>query len=218
MLSDARVALVTRAGSPAGQAVAQRLALDAFRLALSDCRAEAAAAAARYVRAAGTEAEPLTADPSIWTAMQAVVQCVLDRWSRLDLIVNIQGDHGPGSLLELTEDSFDASFDEELVGLVHGVRAAAEPMRAATSGCIVNVFAHNDASMAADAARAGATDMLTRAAAVELAPHGVRVVGIGAKHLDEQREAVADAVAFVASPDATYMTGTTLRIADNRPV
>ena len=212
---DARVALVTAAGSPAGQAIGLRLALQGASVGLADADRVAAQAAAEHVRAAGGQAEAFAMNAEDWTATLDTVRTVRDRWSRLDIMVNVSEDPPPVPFLDMSEGALDASFDAPLLGLMHGVRAAEKPMRAAATGCIVNVFACGGGNNALRSAADGAAEMLTRAAAVELAPLGIRVAGVAADSVHDNPTAIANAVAFLTSPDASYVTGTTLVIAEN---
>ena len=215
MPAHARAALVTAAGSPAGQAIGRRLALDGASVGLADADCEAAHAAAEHIRAVGGQAEAFGMDALDWPATQHTVQTVRDRWSRLDVMVNVAGDPPPVAFLKMSEDDFKASFDAVVVGLMHGVRAAATLMRVAAAGCIVNVFPRSGDDHVLRGAVVGAAELLTRAAAVELAPLGIRVVGVAADSVHDNPTAIADAVAFLASPDASYVTGTTLVVAQN---
>lgn len=148
-------------------------------------------------------------EPSRWSSMQEAVAAVVEQWSRLDVAVLIQNEPSPTQFLELSEAEFDASVGAPLAGLLNGIRAASQPMRGALSGCIICVFSC-DQHRAAAAARLGAAEMLIRATAVELAPFGVRVGGVAAPNIERHHEPIAHAVTFLASADASYVTGTTL--------
>ncbi len=175
---------------------------------------EAACAAAAAIRADGGEAAGFEMDARDWTSTGRAVQEARDRWARLDLLVNVVDDLPAAPFLALSANDLTESFDAALVGLMHGVRAATEQMQAAGAGCIVNVFPLGGDDHVLGSATAGAAEMLTRAAGVELAPHGIRVVGIAAASVRDDPAAIADAVAFAASSDASYVTGSTLVIAE----
>ena len=153
-------------------------------------------------------------DAGDWTSTRRAVQDVHDHWSRLDLLVNFVDDSSAAPFLGLSEDDLTGSFDAPLVGLMHGVRAAAEHMRASGAGCIVNVFPLGGDDNVLGGAMAGGAEMLTRAAGVELASVGIRVAGVAAVSVRDNPAAIADAVAFAASPDASYVTGSTLVVAE----
>ncbi|MCY3913396.1 MAG: SDR family oxidoreductase [Chloroflexi bacterium] len=214
MPPDARAALVTAAGSLTSQAIGRRLAHDGACVAFADADRDAACAAAEAICADGGEAVGLEMHARDWTSTQRAVQAARDRWARLDVMVNLVDDSPAAPFLALSEDDLTESFDAALVGLMHGVRAATEQMREADAGCIVNVFPLSRDDNVLGGAMAGAAEMLTRAAGVELAPLGIRVAGIVAASVREDPAAIADAVAFVSSADAGYVTGSTLVIAE----
>ena len=211
---DARAAFVTAAGSLASQAIGRRLARDGAYVAFADADHAAACAAAEAIRAHGGEAVGFGMNARDWTSTRRCVQAARARWSRLDVLVNLVDDLPVAPFLALSEDDLTESFDAALVSLMHGVRAATELMQAADVGCIVNVFPLGGDDNVLGGAMAGAAEMLTRAAGVELAPLGIRVAGVAAASVREDPAAIADAVAFVASSDASYVTGSTLVIAE----
>lgn len=214
MPPDARAALVTAAGTLTSQAIGRRLARDGACVAFADADHDAARAAAAAIRADGGEAVGFGMDARDWSSTQHAVQQARDHWGRLDLLVNFVDDSAAAPFLALSEDDLTESFDAGLVGLMHGVRAATEQMQTADAGCIVNVFPLSGDDHVVGSAMAGAAEMLTRAAGVELAPLGIRVAGIAATSVRENPASIADAVAFVASSDAGYVTGSTLVIAE----
>lgn len=214
MPPDARAVLVTAAGSLTSQAIGRRLARDGACVAFADADRDAACAAAGGIRADGGEAAGFGVNARDWASTQRSVQAARDRWGRLDLLVNVVDDPPPAPFLALSEDDLNESFDAALVGLMHGVRAATEQMRAAGAGCIVNVFPLGGDDNVLGGAMAGAAEMLTRAAGVELAPLGIRVAGIAAASVRDDPAAIADAVAFAASADGSSVTGSTLVVAE----
>ena len=183
-------------------------------MAFADADHDAACAAADAIRVDGAEAVGLGMNAVDWTSTRRSMQSARDRWGRLDLLVNLVDDSPSPPFLALTEDDLAESFDAALVGLMHGVRAATEQMRAAGAGCIVNVFPLSGDDNVIGGVTSGAAEMLTRAAGVELAPLGIRVAGIAAASVREDPAAIADAVAYLASSDAGYVTGSTLVIAE----
>ena len=235
-----RTALVTGAGSGFGRAISRRLARDGARLGLADLNAKSAEETRDLIAADGGEALVLPTDVTAYVAVEDSVQAVVDQWGRLDVMVNNAGIALREHFLDLTLDGFDRVMAANLTGVFHGVRAAGLQMKRQGGGVIINM-----SSIRADVggfvhtsycASKGGVRMLTKAAAVELGPYGVRVCAIGPgvsetpltesllaskKALDEQLaripmgrlgqpEDIAEVAAFLASDDAAYVTGATL--------
>ena len=235
-----RTALVTGAGSGFGRAISRRLARDGARLGLADLNAKSAEETRDLIAADGGEALVLPTDVTDYAAVEASVQAVVDQWGRLDVMVNNAGIALREHFLDLTLDGFDRVMAANLTGVFHGVRAAGLQMKRQGGGVIINM-----SSIRADVggfvhtsycASKGGVRMLTKAAAVELGPYGVRVCAIGPgvsetpltesllaskQALDDQLaripmgrlgqpEDIAEVAAFLASDDAAYVTGATL--------
>ena len=235
-----RTALVTGAGSGFGRAISRRLARDGARLGLADLNAASAEETRDLIAADGGEALVLLTDVTDYAAVEASVQAVVDQWGRLDVMVNNAGIALRERFLDLTLDGFDKVMAANLTGVFHGVRAAGLRMKRQGGGVIINM-----SSIRADVggfvhtsycASKGGVRMLTKAAAVELGPYGVRVCAIGPgvsetpltesllaskQALDDQLaripmgrlgqpEDIAEVAAFLASDDAAYVTGATL--------
>ncbi len=235
-----RTALVTGAGSGFGRAISQRLARDGARVGLAELNVAAAEQTRALIVADGGEALALPTDVTDYAAVEAAVQAVTDQWGRLDVMVNNAGITVRESFLDLTIAGYDKVMAVNLTGVFHGVRAASLQMKAQGAGVIINM-----SSIRADVggfihtsycASKGGVRMLTKAAAVELGPYGVRVCAIGPgvsetpltesllaskQALEDQLaripmgrlgqpEDIAEVAAFLASDDAAYVTGATL--------
>ena len=237
-----RTALVTGAGSGFGRAISRRLARDGALLGLAELNAAAAEETRDLIEADGGEALALPTDVTDYAAMEAGVQAVIDRWGRIDIMVNNAGITVRERFLDLTIDGYDRVMAANLTGVFYGVRAAGLRMKAQGGGVIINMssiranvggFIHTSYC-----ASKGGVRMLTKAAAVELGPYGVRVCAIGPGvaetpltesllanegALDEQLarvpmgrlgqpEDISEVAAFLASDDAAYVTGATLYV------
>lgn len=237
-----RTALVTGAGSGFGRAISRRLARDGARVGLAELNAAAAAETRALIEADGVEALILLTDVTDYAAVEAAVQGVVDRWGRLDVMVNNAGITIRERFLDLSVDGFDKVMAANLTGVYHGVRAAGLQMKQQGGGVIINMssiranvggFIHTSYC-----ASKGGVRMLTKAAAVELGPYGVRVCAIGpgvaetplTESLLASREAledqlarvpmgrlgqpedIAEVAAFLASDDAAYVSGATLYV------
>jgi 3-oxoacyl-[acyl-carrier protein] reductase len=235
-----RVAVVTGGGRNIGLAIAVRLAADGAAIAVNGPDPDDVEAAARQLRDGGADAWPYVADVSDAVAVTAMFDAVVERWGRLDILVNNAAVPmvGRGALFDLDPADWERAFAVNARGVFACTVAAARLM--APGGSIVNISsigatrAHRHA-VAYDATK-GAVEALTRATAVELAPQRIRVNAIapGAiandrfEALPEQQRAaraapiplgrvgtgadVAAAVSFLAGPDADYITGQVITV------
>lgn len=239
---DARVAIVTAAGSGIGAATAMRLAAEGARVVVADLSGTRAQATARAIAAAGGEAAGLKMDAAEPPAVEATVELALSRWGRLDVLVNNAGYGEPALLCDTTIESWNRTLAVTLTSVFLGLKHALPVMRRQGRGAVVNTASVSglagDIGMPAyNAAKAGVVN-LTRAAALECAGQGIRVNcvcpgGIDTRvtqilagdRADELRrtmaavhplqrmgsaEEIAAAIAFLASDDASFITGAAL--------
>ena len=230
-MPDRRVALVTGADTGIGYAVAQRLQRDGFTLGF--------ATRDRSERARGA-LEQLSAGPVEWVSGDLsdpevpgrLVEEVVQKLGRLDVLVNNAGLARAKPALELTADDFDEIFAVDVRAAFLAAQAAARAM--GEGGVIVNVTSVHERvprpGFALYAAAKAALGMLTRGLALELAPD-VRVVAVapGAIATERNKEAaelapeiplgrpgepeeVAALVAWLVSEEARYVTGESVLI------
>jgi NAD(P)-dependent dehydrogenase (short-subunit alcohol dehydrogenase family) len=234
-----RVCLVTGAGSGLGRAVARRFALAGARVAVHYRGSrDGAQAVVQDVRAAKGDARAFAADLVREGEASRLVEEVAEAFGRLDILVNNAGAYPLVGLLEMTGAQWDEVVAANLKSALLCLQAAGRRMSAAGGGAIVNVtsiqaFRPMEGLAAYSAAKAG-LEMLTRSAAFELGPAGVRVNAVApgvvwregietawpegvaryraAAPLGRltQPEDVADACLFLASDAARFITGTTL--------
>ena len=249
-----KIAVVTAAaGTGIGSATARRLLAEGATVVVSDAHErrlkETAAALAGTPRADGSgAAEPLAVpcDVTDEDQVRALFAAAVDRHGRLDVVVNNAGLGGTANLVEMTDDQWDEVIDVTLTGTLRCTRAALRILCPQGSGVIVNNASvlgwRAQAGQAHYAAAKAGVMALTRSAAVEAAPHGVRVNAVApslAMHpflakvtsdelLDElaAREAfgrpaepweVATVIAFLASDYSTYMTGEVVSVSSQHP-
>jgi NAD(P)-dependent dehydrogenase (short-subunit alcohol dehydrogenase family) len=177
---DGQVAVVTGATGVLGGEMARGLARAGARVGVLGRRRQRAEEVAKEISVSGGEAIALTADVLDEKQLRSARDAVLDRWGRLDVLLNAAGGNVPGATLsgdttifDLPREAFGEVFDLNLVGTLVPIQVFGEAMAQAAQGCIINV-----SSMAAaraitrvvgySAAKA-AVENLTRWLAVELA-------------------------------------------------
>lgn len=236
-----KTVLLTGATGGLGQAMALQLAQQGARLVLGYCsQHEQARQLLTRCTEAGTEAALAPVDLLDPGAGDALCQAALDRFGQLDVLVNNAAAMADNLLAMLPDQDLDAMVATNITGLVRLTRAALRPMLRQRGGCIINlssVLASRPArGNAVYAGTKGFVESFTRAMAVELGPKGVRVNavapgvvqagmarGVLALAGDEVRqrvglrrcgtpEEVAALVCFLASDQASYISGAVLPV------
>jgi len=229
-------ALITGAGRGIGEAIARRLASEGARVLVTDVDEQLAAKAAESIDGA----ESCGCDVGDRSSVEAAVAYAVDRFGGLDVLVNNAASCTPDTPLfeDQPDDAWHRDLDISLTGAFRCARAALPHLAAGGRGAIVNIGSVNGeqdfGNHAYAAAKAGLAS-LTRTLAGDAAARGVRVnqvtpgtirtpnwtgreasLGALARLYPLGRvgepEDIAAAVAFLASSDAAWITGTTLRV------
>jgi len=180
LLAD-RVVIVTGAARGLGKAIAQGCAAAGAKVVLADREAKEAEATAATIAAAGGEALSVPTDVARLDDLERLCTAAVARFGRIDGLVNNAGINFVKPVLDITEEEWDRVLDIDLKGSFFLTQFAARQMVAQrpAGGAIVQIASvHTVAAVAGaapyDAAKHGMVGF-TKAAAVELAPHGVRV-------------------------------------------
>lgn len=245
-----KVVLVTAAaGTGIGNATARRCLEEGATVVLSDAHERRLREAADDLAAltGGTRPATFVCDVTDEAQVQAMVEGTVAAHGRLDVLVNNAGLGGTAELVEMTDDEWHRVIDVTLTGTMRVTRAALRHLYAAgRDGVIVNNASvlgwRAQAGQAHYAAAKAGVMALTRCAAMEAAPHGVRVNAVApslamhpflSKVMDQaaldqlaEREAfgrpaepweVATVIAFLASDYSTYMTGEVVSVSSQHP-
>lgn len=237
-----KVAIVTGGNSGIGRAIALGLAGAGANIVV-DFIADAAATEAlkQEITALGSEAIGVEADVSHVDQLQSLIDAGVAKFGHIDIMVNNAGVETRTSVLDTTEAQYDKVLSINLKSAFFGTQIAARQMiRQRTPGRIINITSvHEDWPMPGNTAYClakGGMRMLTRTAGVELAPHGILVVGVGpgavatpinlstmkdpallakldaAIPLGRMAEPgeIAAVVVFLAGEGASYVTATTI--------
>jgi NAD(P)-dependent dehydrogenase (short-subunit alcohol dehydrogenase family) len=237
-----RVALVTGAGQGVGQGIALALAAEGVNVAVLGRTVAKLEETCGLLRARGVEAEAFACDVADTEAVPAVVEEVVARFGRLDILVNNAWAGAYGPLLELSDKAFRKGFETGPFATFAFMRAAHPHLKASGDGSIVNLVTSamvrwDPTTYGAYAAAKTALRSLSRTAAVEWAPDGIRVNAIAPHALspglqwwteqnpEEAAEFVAAipmrrigdceddigrAVIALVGPDLRYLTGATI--------
>lgn len=176
---EGKVALVTGGASGLGAESARRLAREGAAVLLTDMAAEAGQAVADEILATGATAAFLVHDVTDEARWAEVVASAMDRFGRIDALVNSAGVGGGEPILEATLEGWRRVIGINLDGTFLGVRHVAPAMAAAGRGSIINLSSILGKvglpGASAYCASKGGVALLTKSVALELAPLGVRV-------------------------------------------
>lgn len=231
-------ALVTGAGRGIGKGIALELARAGCRVAVNDRSANLTDQTVGEITALGAEAFGVGADVRVSAQVRDMVNAVIGRFGRLNILVNNAGIQTWTALLDVTEEDWDEVIDTNLKGSFLCTQAAARHMKDHGGGSIVNIGSGSNKvgfpKLVAYTASKGGIEMLTKVSAIELGPYGIRVncVAPGATLVERTKleaasyaedwgrlaplgrvglpQDIGQMVVLLASSDSSFVTGQTI--------
>jgi NAD(P)-dependent dehydrogenase (short-subunit alcohol dehydrogenase family) len=235
--------LITGALTGIGRATAIAFAKEGTKLVVSGRHDDKGGELAAELRGLGVEAEFIKADVRHEEDVKNLVEKTVKRFGRLDIAVNNAGTEGkPGPIVEQTSETYAATFDTNVLGVLLSMKHELRVMTAQGSGNIVNISSTMGSRGMAGAslytASKHAVEGMTKTAALEAASFGVRVNAVAPGPVETGMlnrfanspdikagmiavvplkrigtpEEIADAIAFIASEKAGFITGEVLRV------
>src|SRR6202158_777842 len=207
------VVLITGALTGIGRATALAFANEGARIVVSGRRDDAGKALVSELRALGAEAEFIRADVRHENDVQNLVGKTVAQFGRLDVDVNNAGTEGtPGPVTEQTAESYAATFDTNVLGVLLSMKHELRVMQAQGFGSIVNLSSTMGQRGAAGAslytASKHAVEGLTKSAALEAAAFGVRVTAVAPGPVET---AMLDRLTVTAERKAAFLAGVPLK-------
>lgn len=226
-MSVEKVAIITAGGSGMGAAAARRLASDGFKVAVLSSSGKGEALAEELGGFGVTGSNQSNDD------LKRLVDGTLERWGRIDVLVNSAG-HGPRKpILEITDEDWHAGFDTYFLNVVRPTRLVAPIMQKQKGGVIINIsttwaFEPSNMFPTSAVARAGLASF-TKIFADDYAADNIRMNNVlpgwidSLPAIDERRDSVplkrygtsdeiAATISFLASDGAAYITGQNIRV------
>jgi len=239
MKLSGKVAVVTGAGRGIGEAIALRLASEGASIAVvSRTEANSAKVAADITAAHGVPVKAYAVDVADFDAVHTVAAQILAEFGSVEILVNNAGITRDTLSMRMTSDDWDSVLSTNLKGAFNWIHALQRPMAKQRSGRIINISSVSGligtAGQANYAASKAGLIGLTKTVARELAGRGVTVNAIAPGFIETdmtsalpeeirgkyiaqiplarfgRTEDIASAVGFLASPEASYITGQTL--------
>ena len=177
-LLDGKVAIVTGAARGLGLGIARAFCEAGASVMLTDVLAQGEQSAVT-LRSEGYAAEFMTHDVTDMAAWEAVVKTVLDRWGRLDTLVNNAGINLILTIEEATVEDFQKILDINLLGPFRGTKAVIAAMTASGGGAIINISSNSTRKMFAQTTVYSATKAalanLSKTSAIHLAHSGAKI-------------------------------------------
>jgi gluconate 5-dehydrogenase len=241
---DGKIAVVTGGAGGIGEALALGLAVHGATVVVSSRNQDAIAAVAKKITdESGREAFAIASDVTDEASIQNLVSQVVKKFGRLDILVNAMGMNIKRDAFEYPMEDWDKIFAVNVKGTMVACKAAGKVMREQKGGAIVNLSSVRGirgytGGNTGYCATKGAVELITRALALEWAPHGIRVNALGpalvitpgTKHIAEDPKLAAKyaaavpmgrigmpedmvgAVIYLVSEAASFVTGQTIYV------
>lgn len=238
---DNKVAIVTGGGGGIGGAIVRRFAREGAKVAVADIDAAAARACASGVTERGGETISIAADVTKKESVGGMVKASLDRWGRIDILVNVAGGADRKLVIDMTAEDWDRVVDMNLKSTFLCSQAVLPAMLRQNYGKIVNIssiygFTGNATRSSYAAAKAGVA-AFTKSLALEVVRRGITVNAVAPGRIETPRvrshysdqawaqavaqipmgrtgtpDEIASAVLFLVMDENSYITGQTIHV------
>jgi 3-oxoacyl-[acyl-carrier protein] reductase len=236
-----KIIIVTGGGGGIGSAIAARFAREGGKLSVADIDGDAAKTQVARLTAQGAQALAVTADVTNKNSVADMVQATLDRWGRIDILVNVAGGADRKLVVDMTAADWDHIVDMNLKSVFLCCQAVLPVMQKQRYGKIVNIssiygFTGNATRSSYAAAKAGVA-VFTKSLALEVVNDGINVNAVAPGRVGTDRvrshysdeawaaavaqipmgrtgtpEEIANAVLFLATDENNYITGQTIHV------